>query len=431
MSSFWHPFADMAAVEASGELSIVRGDRSHIWDAGGRRYLDATASLWYCNVGHGRGEIVEAVAKQMRELEAFSTFQDLTNPVVGELVERVAAVAPVAGSKVFLTSGGSDSIDTATKMVRRYWHLRGQPERRVFIRRERAYHGMHVAGTALGGLPANAEGHGALLADVVEVPWDDADALRATIARLEGTAAAFFCEPVIGAGGVFAPPSGYLDAARRVCREAGVVFIADEVITGFGRTGDWFASTRWNLEPDIVTCAKGITSGYLPLGAVIAAPMVWEPFFAEGAGMWRHGYTYSGHAAVAAAAIANLDIVEREHLLARAVELERMLAEGLGALVGHELVSEVRAGTGVLAAVQIDPTRLESDPGLLRAVVPACRANGVMTRTLATGAIHISPPLVLADDEVDELVTGLSGALDDLQRSPARVADRAEPGPVR
>ncbi|HEX7248091.1 MAG TPA: aspartate aminotransferase family protein [Actinomycetota bacterium] len=418
MSSFWHPFADMAAVEAAGELSIVRGEGSHIWDDQGRRYLDATASLWYCNVGHGRTEIVEAVAKQMRELEAFSTFQDLTNPVVGELVERVASVAPVAGSKVFLTSGGSDSIDTATKMVRRYWHLRGQPERRVLIHRERAYHGMHAAGTSLGGLPANAEGHGTLLGDVTEVPWDDADALRETIARLDGTAAAFFCEPVIGAGGVFAPPSGYLEAARRACREAGVLFIADEVITGFGRTGDWFASTRWNLEPDIVTCAKGITSGYLPLGAVIAAPAVWEAFYAEGAGMWRHGYTYSGHAAVAAAAIANLDIIEREHLLARAVELEGTLAEGLKPLASHDLVSEVRAGTGVLAAVQLDPAWLAAEPGRLQAVVPACRANGVMTRTLATGAIHISPPLVLGDDEVDELVSGLSAALDDLQRAP-------------
>ena len=430
MSSYWHPFADMRAVEAAGELSIVRGEGSHIWDAEGRRYLDATASLWYCNVGHGRTEIAEAVAKQMRELEAFSTFQDLTNPAVAELVERVAGLAPVAGSKVFLTSGGSDSIDTATKMVRRYWHLRGQPERRVFIRRERAYHGMHAAGTSLGGLPANAEGHGTLLADVAEVPWNDPDALSDTIARLDGTAAAFFCEPVIGAGGVFAPPSGYLDAVRRACREADVLFIADEVITGFGRTGDWFASTRWNLEPDIVTCAKGITSGYLPLGAVIAAPAVWEPFYAEGAGMWRHGYTYSGHATVAAAAIANLEIIEREHLLARAVELEGALAEGLGALASHELVSEVRAGTGVLAAVQLDPARLASDPGLLAGVVPACRDNGVMTRTLATGAIHISPPLVLTDDEVDELVSGLSGALDDLRRAPAPV-EGAETAPVR
>ena len=415
MTSYWHPFADMAAVEASGELSIVRAEGSHIWDADGRRYLDATASLWYCNVGHGRAEIGAAVAAQMQQLEAYSTFQDLTNPAVMALADRVAAIAPMANAKVFLTSGGSDSIDTATKMVRRYWQLHGQPERTVLLRRERAYHGMHAAGTSLAGIAPNAAGYGPLLLDVAEVPWDDVEVLRTTIEYLGAErVAAFFCEPVIGAGGVFAPPPGYLEAARNVCRDSGVLFVADEVITGFGRTGEWFASTRWNLDPDLVTCAKGITSGYLPLGAVLAAPRVWEPFFAEDAGMWRHGYTYSGHAAVAAAAVANLDIMVHDDVLARAVELEAQLAEGLRPLAGHDLVSEVRAGTGVLAAVQLDPQRLADDAGLLGRVVPACRANGIMTRTLATGAIQISPPLTLADAEVDELAAGLGAALDEM-----------------
>jgi putrescine aminotransferase len=415
VSSYWHPFADMAAVEASGELSIVRAEGAHIWDADGRRYLDATASLWYCNVGHGRAQIADAVATQMRKLESYSTFQDLTNPAVEALVERVAAMAPMANAKVFLTSGGSDSIDTAMKISRRYWQLHDQPERTVLLRRERAYHGMHAAGTSLAGIAPNAAGYGPLLPDVEEVPWDDADALRQTIEYLgAGRVAAFFCEPVIGAGGVFAPPPGYLEAARQVCRETGVLFVADEVITGFGRTGEWFASTRWNLDPDLVTCAKGITSGYLPLGAVLVAPHVWEPFFATGAGMFRHGYTYSGHAAVAAAASANLDIMEADNLLARAVELEATIAEGLRPLADHDLVSEVRAGTGVLAAVQLDPARLADDSGLLGRVVPACRANGIMTRTLATGAIQISPPLSLTDAEVDELAGGLSAALDEM-----------------
>ena len=413
-SSYWHPFADSHAVTESGELSIVRGEGSHIVDADGRRYLDATASLWYCNVGHGRAEIADAVATQMRALESYSTFADLTNPPVQALVERVAAMAPVPDSKVFLTSGGSDSIDTATKMVRRYWQLRGEPERTVLIRRERAYHGMHTAGTSLAGIPANAAGHGPLIADVAEVPWDDAHALETTIDGLEGRAAAFFCEPVVGAGGVYAPPPGYLETSRKVCKEAGVLFVADEVITGFGRTGEWFASGRWDLAPDLMTCAKGITSGYLPLGAVIAAPSVWEPFFAEGAGMWRHGYTYSGHAAAAAAASANLDIMEREGLLARAVDLEPMLAEALAPLANHDVVSEVRSGVGVLAAVQFDPAAIDADPGLLGRAVAALRKNGIMTRMLASGAIQISPPLVLSDDEVDELASGIGAALDDM-----------------
>jgi putrescine aminotransferase len=416
VTRFWHPFADMAAVRAGGEVSLGRGEGSHIWDADGNRYLDATASLWYCNVGHGRTEIVEAVEKQMRELEAYSTFQDLTNPATSALVERVAAIAPVPDSTVFLTSGGSDSIDSATKIARRFWQLVGEPDRQVLIRRQRAYHGMHTAGTSLAGIPANLEGYGGLLQDVVEVPWDDADALRRAIEGIGAhRVAAFFCEPVIGAGGVFAAPDGYLEGVRSACRDAGVLFIADEVITGFGRTGAWFASVRWGLEPDLVTCAKGITSGYLPLGAVIAAPRVWEPFFAPGAGMFRHGYTYTGHAAVSAAALANLDVMEREGLLDRAKHLEGALATALGPLADHPVVSEVRAGTGVLAAVQIDPEALASDPGLLGRVVPACRRNGIMTRTLATGAIQVSPPLSLSDDEVDELASGLAGAVDELE----------------
>ena len=416
MTHFWHPFADMAAVQAAGEVSIVRGEGSHIWDADGTRYLDATASLWYCNVGHGRTEIVDAVTRQMRELEAYSTFQDLTNPATAALVERVAAVAPVPDSTVFLTSGGSDSIDSATKIARRFWQLVGEPDRQVLIRRQRAYHGMHTAGTSLAGIPANLEGYGGLLQDVVEVPWDDAEALRIAIAEIgAGRVAAFFCEPVIGAGGVYASPPGYLDGVRAACRDAGVLFLADEVITGFGRTGAWFASTRWNLAPDLITCAKGITSGYLPLGAVIAAPRVWEPFFAPGAGMFRHGYTYTGHAAVSAAAIANLDVMERDGLLERAQVLEGMLADALAPLADRTVVSEVRAGTGVLAAVQIDPEALGADPSLLGRVVPACRRHWIMTRTLATGAIQVSPPLSLSDDEVDELASGLAGAIDELE----------------
>ena len=178
MTTFWHPFADMRSVEAAGAITLVRGEGAYVVDDTGRRYLDATASLWYCNVGWGRAEIADAAAAQMRALPAYSTFGDLTNRPAEALASRVASLAPVADSKVFLTSGGSDSIDTATKMARRYWQLRGEPERTVLIRRERAYHGMHTAGTSLAGIPANAVGHGELIEDVTEVPWDDADALR-------------------------------------------------------------------------------------------------------------------------------------------------------------------------------------------------------------------------------------------------------------
>ncbi len=413
MTDFWHPFADMAKVEADGALTIVRGEGAWVVDDAGRRYLDATASLWYCNVGWGRDEIVEATAAQMRQLPAYSTFGDLTNRPAEALVERVASMAPVPGSKVFLTSGGSDSIDTATKMARRYWQLRGEPERTVLIRREKAYHGMHTAGTSLAGIPANATGHGELIEDVTQVAWNDAGALNEAIER-DGAAnvAAFFCEPVIGAGGVFPPPPGYLEAAREVCRDHGVLFIADEVITGFGRCGDWFASSRFGLDPDIVTCAKGITSGYLPMGAVIAAPHVAEPFWAPGAGLWRHGYTYSGHATVAAAALANLDIMEREDLCGRARGLESSLAAALAPLAEHELVEEVRGGLGLLAAVNLRQDLIAEDAALPAKVTAACREAGVLIRPLVGGALAVSPPLVIDEADLAVLAAAFRTSLD-------------------
>jgi putrescine---pyruvate transaminase len=412
---FWHAFADMQAVETGGELVVDRGEGVHVWDEGGKRYVDATAALWYCNVGYGREEIAEAAYRQLEKLPSYSTFGNLSNRPAIELAERVGALAPVQGSKVFLTSGGSDSIDTATKMARRYWQLRGEPQRTLLITREHAYHGMHVAGTSLAGIEANAAGHGPLVGDVVKVAWDSPAALREAIEH-DGPerVAAFFCEPVIGAGGVFAPPEGYLADVRAICRETGVLFVADEVITGFGRTGDWFASARWDLEPDIITCAKGITSGYLPMGAVIAAPWVAEPFWGANAGMWRHGYTYSGHAAAAAAALANLDVMEREALPKRALELEQDLAEALAPLAEHPLVGDVRSGTGVLAAVQVDAGVLASDPTTPVRLVAACREHGILTRALGIGALQVSPALVMNETELGELVEGIWGALDSL-----------------
>jgi adenosylmethionine-8-amino-7-oxononanoate aminotransferase len=298
-------------------------------------------------------------------------------------------------------------------MARRYWQLRGEPERVLFITRERAYHGMHIAGTSLAGIEANATGYGHLVDEVVKVAWDSADDLRDAIDRAgPGRVAAFFCEPVIGAGGVFAAPHGYLREVREICRETGVLFVADEVITGFGRTGDWFASSRLGLEPDLMTCAKGITSGYVPMGAVVAAPWIAEPFWRDDAGMWRHGYTYSGHAAASAAALANLDILEGERLPERALELETSLADALAPLEEHGLVSEVRRGVGVLGAVQLEPDAIAEDATLPARLVAACRQHAILTRALGTGALQISPPLTLSETETKELVDGIGAALE-------------------
>lgn len=409
MGAFWHPFADMGAVERDGEFVLSRGEGATVFDADGNRYLDASAGLWFANVGHGRTELAEAAAAQMSLLAAYHTFGDFTTGPSVELAAKLASIAPVAGSKVFLTSGGSDSVDTATKLARRFWHELGQPSKSVVIGREKAYHGMHVAGTALAGIPGNREGYGELMAESATVAWDSADDLRDTIERLgPDRVAAFFCEPVIGAGGVYPPPEGYLADVRKACTEYDVLFVADEVVTGYGRIGgSWFASTKFDLEPDIVTTAKGLSSGYLPMGAVLVAPKVWEPFFKADAGVWwRHGYTYSGHAACSAVALANLGIIEREGLLDAGTRLESSLAAALSPLAAHERVAEVRCGVGALAAVQlVEPTEA---PALAKKL----RSYGVATRAVGAGGIQLSPALVMTDDEVNQVAAAISQALD-------------------
>ncbi|MPZ60054.1 MAG: aminotransferase class III-fold pyridoxal phosphate-dependent enzyme [Propionibacteriales bacterium] len=411
MSALWHPFSDMGAVERDGEFVVTRGEGVHVWDDRGNRYLDATAGLWFTNVGHGRAELAEAAAAQIRRIAAYSTFGDVVSPPTAELADRLAAIAPVQGSRVFFTSGGSDAIDTAMKLARRYWHEVGHPERTVVVGRTKAYHGTHVGGTALAGIPGNREGYGELMADAATVAWDDADDLRATIERVgPERIAAFFCEPVVGAGGVHPPPLGYLEAVRKVCREYDVLFVADEVVTGYGRIGgSWFASSRFDLQPDMVTTAKGLTSGYLPMGAVLIAPRVTEPFFRPDAGVWlRHGYTYSGHATAAAVALANLDIIERENLLDEAARLEKSISATFAPLAEHPLVEEVRSGVGALAAVQL------LDAAHAPALVNTLRKHGVSSRAVGQGAVQVSPAFVMTDAQVQELADGLRAGLDDL-----------------
>lgn len=409
MGALWHPFSNMSAVEANGEFVVTRGEGACIYDAAGNRYLDATAALWFANVGHGRQELADIAARQMSTLAAYTIFGDAANEPAIELSERLAGLAPVPGSKVFLTSGGSDSVDTAAKLARRYWFERGEPQRTVMLSREKAYHGMHYAGTALAGIPGNRDGYGDLVPETARVRWDDADDLRDTIERIgPDKIAAFFCEPVIGAGGVYPPPEGYLADVRKACTEYDVLFVADEVVTGYGRIGgSWFASTKYGLEPDMVTTAKGLTSGYVPMGAVIVAPRVWEPFFRPGGDVWlRHGYTYSGHAVGSAVALGNLDIIEREGLLDEASRLESTLAAALSPLAEHDRVAEVRCGTGALAAVQlVEPTEAAG-------LALALRSHGVATRAVGMGGLQFSPPLVMSDAQVHEMASALTTALD-------------------
>ncbi len=402
-------------MSAANKITIVRGEGATIYDSAGRSYLDAIASLWYCNVGYGRDELAEAAAAQMREIAGFQAYEMFTSEPAEELARRVAGLAPMPDAKVFFTpGGGSDAVDTAAKLARAYWHAVGQPGKQIIIGRTHAYHGVNAYGTSIGGIPAFSEPFGPLVTLVEHVPWDDAGALAKLIEQAGAErVAAFFCEPVVGAGGVYFPPDGYLAEVQQICRDQDVLFVADEVICGFGRTGEWFGSGRYGLDPDMMTVAKGLTSGYLPLGAVVAGPKVAEPFWQPGASqIFRHGYTYSAHPAACAVGLANLDIVEREQLVPRVRRLEPVLAAALAPLAGHELVAEVRTGAGLLGAVEISASAREADPSLGARLVAAARERGVITRLLRGVALQVSPPFVITEEELGRIGEVFATVLD-------------------
>ncbi|MFC7340032.1 aspartate aminotransferase family protein [Saccharopolyspora griseoalba] len=410
-TDLWHPFADMHDVKNS-QFCVTKAEGSWIYDDAGRRYLDGTASLWYANVGHGRNEIVEAAAAQMRELESYFVFNDFTNPPAEKLATRLAELAPVEGAKVFFTTGGGEAIDTAAKLARQYWSARGKPERTHILSRGNAYHGTNGMGTSIGGIDANQAGFGRLVPETSRVPHDDAEALRSAIETIGAEKiAAFFAEPVMGAGGLYPPEPGYLEAVAKICVEHDILFVADSVICGFGRVGSWFGVERWGLQPDMITFAKGVTSGYLPLGGVVASGRVAAPFWDEPGHPFRHGATYSGHPTVAAAALANLDIIEREQLPARADALEKPLHEALLSLADHRAVAEVRGGVGLLGAVELTPEVLD-DGGLPR-LQKKIRELGVIVRPLGK-ALAVSPPLIVTEEEIGLIGEAFREGLDAL-----------------
>jgi putrescine---pyruvate transaminase len=406
----------MAAVRGD-ELVLVRGEGVHVWDDSGGRYLDGCASLWYCHVGHGRAEIAEAVAAQLRLLETWSIFGEVANPPALELAAKLSDRAPMDGAKVFFTTGGGDAIDTAAKFARLYWQSVGQSERLHIIGRTNGYHGTMAFGTSIGGIDAVRAGYGPLVPATSQVPHDSAQALRDEIERIgPERVAAFFCEPVIGAGGVYPPVPGYIEEVAAICAETGVLFVIDAVIVGFGRLGGWFGCERFGVRPDLVTFAKGVTSGYQPLGGVLVSARVAEPFWSQpGRVTVRHGQTYAGHASVCAAALANLAIIEREGLMSRGQELEAELYAALAPLRDHPLVGEVRGGMGLMAAVELAAHVLEADPGAALRFYRAVRSRGVLLRAQARG-LAISPPLIVAIEQVHEIADALRRGLDDLAK---------------
>jgi putrescine---pyruvate transaminase len=367
-------------------------------------------------VGYGRSSSADAVAEQLRTVPAYSSFGAYTTEITLQLADRLAALAPIPDAKVFLGSGGSDAIDTAAKLARRYWDVSGRPEKRILVGREHGYHGMHAWGTSLAGIPANKAGYGgAFIDEVVTVGAADTESLGALFEQRAGEIAAFVGEPVIGAGGVIPPDPSYWPEVQRLCREHDVLLIADEVITGFGRTGALWGSQRYGIEPDLVTFAKAVTSGYQPLGGVFVGPRVAAPFWdgSQAGPMFVHGYTYSGHAAACAAAMANLDLLEGEGLVARVARMEAPFDAAIRRLEAAPLVGEIRT-VGLTAAVAIAPDRLATDPSVPARVVGAALRHGVATRVLRGHAVQVSPAFTITSEEVDVLVDGIGAALEDV-----------------
>ena len=405
--AFLHPFARPAAEEF---LTIVSGSGATVTDDRGKVYVDAMASLWYCNVGHGRAEIADAVADQLRRLDAFHTFEKFTTDTTDRACELIADLAPVPESRVFLTSGGSEAVDSALKIARLAQAVQGHPERTVVISRRPSYHGVTYGGLAATGLPPNQEHFGPMLSDVVQTPRDDLAAVEAVFAEQGERVAAVIAEPVIGAGGVYPPAPGYLEGLRSLCDRYGAWLILDEVICGFGRLGHWWGAQRYGVRPDLVTFAKAVTSGYQPLGGVLVAPSVREVLESDAALVLRHGHTYSGHPAACAAALVALDILEREGLLERAVKVGERLATGLQAIAADGLVAEVRGDTAVWAVGMHDGVDAV-------AVRDAMLTRGVIVRPIANATLSFCPPLVITDDQIDRCLTALDEALREVGRA--------------
>jgi L-2,4-diaminobutyrate transaminase len=440
---FFHPFTNARDHERTGPLTIASGHGSTLVDVQGRKYLDAMAGLWCVNIGYGNAEMADAIAAQTRKLSYYHTFASMGNEPVAHLAHRLVTDAPGQMAKVFFGNSGSDANDTQVKLVWYYNNVLGRPEKKKIISRERGYHGVTVMSGSLCGLPGMHTGFDLPLPMVrfatsphfrfegLQGETEEQFVLRLAteleeliLAEGPETVAAFIAEPLQAAGGVIVPPASYFPAIQEVLRRYDVLLIADEVVCGFGRTGEWFGSTTFGVEPDLMTVAKGITSAYVPLSAVVVSEAVWE-VVARGSdtfGLFSHGYTYSAHPLAATAAMTNLDIIERDGLMGQAkVRGDYLLARLRTAFEGHPLVAEVR-GHGLVGAVEmaasLEPLRRFEPRGKIAgALVKRARELGVITRALPNAdTISFSPPFVVTEDEVDQMVAATRQALDDVCR---------------
>jgi adenosylmethionine-8-amino-7-oxononanoate aminotransferase len=399
-SQFLHSFAKPSS---DAFISIVKGDMARLWDDKGNEYIDGIGSLWYCQIGHGRSEMAEAIAAQVGTLETYSTFDPFTNPLAEETASRIAALSPITDARVFLCGSGSEAIDSAMKIARTAQIQAGHPERSVIITRMRGYHGTNYGGTSAQGLPLNKVGYGQLLEGVIQVDADDIEAMSVAIEQNKGNVAAIIAEPVQGAGGVWPSTSEYLSSLRRLCDDNSAYLIFDEVITGFGRLGEWFGATYYGTTPDMITFAKGVTSGYQPLGGVITGAAINSALAADPSYFFRHGYTYSGHATVCAAALKNLEIIERENLISRATDIGVRIESGLKALSEDNTLTGYR-GVGAIWAGKL-PESLDAT-----IVRDTMISQGVIARAIP-GVIAFCPPLVITDQQIDVMLDTLASVV--------------------
>jgi adenosylmethionine-8-amino-7-oxononanoate aminotransferase len=436
-----HSFADLWSLKQAGETTVIsRGEGAHVYDAAGNRFLDGIGGLWCVNVGHGREEIIDAIAAQMRELDYYSTFYNLTHPLASQLSEKIAALAPGKLNHVYFANSGSVANDTAVRVLHAYYNRLGQPRKKKILSRIGAYHGSTYLAMAMTtpayrkgwdsaeelvhhlACPyAYREGNGMSEAEFLDYLADD---MKNAIERIGAeNIACFIAEPIMGAGGVIVPPQGYHRRTRELCDEYQIKYISDEVVTAFGRLGHMFSSQDvFGIEPDIITTAKGLTSGYQPMSATIISEEIYDVMSARGA-VFLHGMTYSGHPACAAAALANIAIMQRESIPQRVQVTGKKFENELRALEDLDIVGQVRGSHFMMGLefVRDKQSRevFDEELNIGKRVAEAAQSRGLIVRPLGSMAV-MSPPLILSEGQIDEIAgilrESICAVTDDLKR---------------
>ncbi len=394
-----HPFAEPAKAETDF-INIVSAEGSVLTDDTGKQYIDGMASLWYCQAGHGRREIIDAVSEQMNTLATYNVFDPFTNDRAREAAALIASKSPMPNGRVFLGCSGSEAVDSALKIARIVQQRRGHSGKQIIVRRTHGYHGTNMGGTSAQGIELNREGWGDLLPHFIEVPNDNIEEAAKVFAEHGDNIAAVISEPVQGAGGVWPPEDGYLQGLRKLCTQHNSLLIFDEVICGFGRTGSWFGAQTFGVTPDLITFAKGVTSGYLPLSGVIISEEIGAELSEPGF-LFRSGYTYAGHPASSAAAVANINLLESEGLIERANHVGKKTVEGFDALVADGIIKSYR-GVGAVWAADIGQDSTTVKKTMLD--------NGVICRGVGDSIIWC-PPLIVTDEQIGIFIETLQKAL--------------------